>query len=65
VVRPDAGDRLRHRLPDLEPVPAEHGDGPAFGRQQPLTVIQADDVDADLRSLAEQLADPRDRTQSA
>ena len=67
MVRHDAADGVRHRRLDPQPIPAEHGHRLAFGRQQPLPVIQADGVDADFRSLAEQaaeqLADPgRDRS---
>jgi DNA-binding Lrp family transcriptional regulator len=67
MVRHDAADRVGHRRLDPQPVPAEHGDRLAFGRQHPLPVIQADGVDADLRSLAEQTAeqlpDPGERSQ--
>ena len=65
MVRHDAADRVGHRHLDPQPVPAEHGDRLAHRRQQPLPVIEADGVDADLRSLAEQLADPGERPQPA
>ena len=63
MVRRDVADRIGHRPLDPQPVPVEHDDGPALRRQQPLTVLQADDEDADLRSLAEQLADAGERSQ--